>query len=302
MAGAPGSVLAMQVDALESAVSVPYDSLGLASLALRSAREAVLAAPAGALTWSKDALPGLQRAGVRVEGTALQFRAPEEAGVRVGGSFLLRSMVRPATSIDMMVEMPAEAEEGKDAMLGPRDAKNAAYADKRSLYLSRLAKSLAACPDVERVDLEALGHDLQWPCLRVRPRWGLLQLRQEADEAGEALPEVEPEAHRERPGKRPRPASAGAATVKAADRARDEAAALARVPAVVRQFSLRVIVTVPAAALGPVALRPLWNNIARLTHADRPQPPTPVYNGRMLAECTPSPGAARHTPSLRSSP
>ncbi|KAA0175408.1 hypothetical protein FNF27_03108 [Cafeteria roenbergensis] len=289
MAGAPGSVLAMQVDALESAVSVPYDSLGLASLALRSAREAVLAAPAGALTWSKDALPGLQRAGVRVEGTALQFRAPEEAGVRVGGSFLLRSMVRPATSIDMMVEMPAEAEEGKDAMLGPRDAKNAAYADKRSLYLSRLAKSLAACPDVERVDLEALGHDLQWPCLRVRPRWGLLQLRQEADEAGEALPEVEPEAHRERPGKRPRPASAGAATVKAADRARDEAAALARVPAVVRQFSLRVIVTVPAAALGPVALRPLWNNIARLTHADRPQPPTPVYNGRMLAECTAEP-------------
>ena len=90
----------------------------------------------------------------------LNFQPP--TSVKVAGSFLLRTMSLPRPCIDVAVEMPSSC-------FHERDLKNYTYMDKRNLYLGVLAKHLARCDGVKRVDFESVCLDTHKPVLLITP-------------------------------------------------------------------------------------------------------------------------------------
>ena len=117
-------------------------------------------APAALPQVTEASLPaGLRLSGRTVPAPILDFAPP--CRVDVVGSYLLRTLARPALNLDLAAEMPA-------ACFAPRDVKNHRYGDKRALYLAVLSAALAGAPGVERVGL--LGHrgDTSKPVLSVR--------------------------------------------------------------------------------------------------------------------------------------
>jgi hypothetical protein len=269
--GGKWSALDENLQGLLSAVAVSYESADLVGEALRRLHATLASAPPRPARWEADALPGMPRLSHRLEGGAIEFSPPEPSGIRVGGSFLLRSMVRPTTSVDLMVEVPSSVG------LISKDSKNHVFSDKASLFLSCLAAHLqSACKFVDRIEVEALSRDLGWPCLRVHLRWGYLQAL-----ANRGDPEHE--ASGEPLGKRAK--VTGVSSPSEVTPA-EEAAAGESVPSLVRAFSVRVIATLPTSIFRPHVLHPERNGVNRSTHEGEPQPATQYYNGRLLAQCT----------------
>ncbi|KAJ1486146.1 Nrap protein, partial [Baffinella frigidus] len=89
----------------------------------------------------------------------LDFIAP--TGVHVVGSFLLRTLARPALSVDIAVEMPAECLHHKDFL-------NHKYLQKRQLFLSRIAEALSAA-GIGEVSFACFRGDPRKPILVIAP-------------------------------------------------------------------------------------------------------------------------------------
>ena len=133
----------LQTTELLKEASPAYSSPALQGLEawVRGLRQALLQLPEAELSWERTAdgascshehLAPLGLHGAKV---ALGWRPP--AKIELVGSYLLRTVARPALNLDMTVQIPA-------ACLQEKDYLDNRYVDKRLLYLAHLGASLRA--------------------------------------------------------------------------------------------------------------------------------------------------------------
>ena len=171
----------LQTTELLKEASPAYGSAALQGLEawVRGLRQALLQLPEAELSWERTAggascshehLAPLRLHGAKV---ALGWRPP--AKIELVGSYLLRTVARPALNLDITVQIPA-------ACLLEKDYLDNRYVDKRLLYLAHLGATLraaAAAGKVGGVVLEpssikfaSLPHmpDPDWPVLQLGAR------------------------------------------------------------------------------------------------------------------------------------
>jgi hypothetical protein len=121
------SLMRLQIEELKGEVSVDYTKLAPLEEWLHTLRAHLIAIPAARMPASR--LAGAEPPAI----DAFDFEPP--SAVHVVGSFLLRTLARPALSVDVAVEIPA-------ASLHHKDFLNNKYFQKRQLFLARIADSL----------------------------------------------------------------------------------------------------------------------------------------------------------------
>ena len=199
--------------------------------------------------------------------------------VDVVGAFVLRTLVRPALTIDLAVEMPR-------SIFIARDVKNHAYTDKRALFLGGLARALSGSALVESVSAEASDGDAGRPVLLVRPAHGavaeLFRVVETDARGGAADGNGDGDEY---------DSDSAAPAVISARRARAYSRLLS-------SLRVRIVPTIsPAVAVfSPKLLRPAWSNVrpyvitgcvpaAGAEAADAPS--TPLYNGSIAGDASP---------------
>eukprot|EP00656_Telonema_subtile_P030086 TRINITY_DN33114_c0_g1_i4.p1 TRINITY_DN33114_c0_g1~~TRINITY_DN33114_c0_g1_i4.p1 ORF type:complete len:834 (-),score=273.64 TRINITY_DN33114_c0_g1_i4:121-2622(-) len=149
------SLFSMQVAELLEEVSVPYTKLKPLEELLHVLKTTIEAIEESTVTTALSSMTLVGR--VQPE---LQFRPPTR--VDLVGSYLARTLAKPALSVDLAVQMPSEC-------FHPKDFLNYRYADKRALYLSHLAEVLSGMPQLESVQVEGFCKDALKPVLVLTP-------------------------------------------------------------------------------------------------------------------------------------
>ena len=178
----------LQTTELLKEASPAYSSPALQGLEawVRGLRQALLQLPEAELSWERTAdgascshehLAPLGLHGAKV---ALGWRPP--AKIELVGSYLLRTVARPALNLDMTVQIPA-------ACLQEKDYLDNRYVDKRLLYLAHLGASLRAAAAAGKVGGVVLDpSSIKFASLphMTDPDWPVLQLTARAAAAGAA--------------------------------------------------------------------------------------------------------------------
>ena len=145
------SLFSMQVKELLAEVSVDYGKLKTLEGMLHALKSSLESVEEATVT---EVLPSMKLQG-RVAAT-LQFEPP--ARVDLVGSYLPRTVTKPALGVDLAIQMPASC-------FHPKDFLNYRYADKRALYLSHLAQHLAQDPQFGEMSIEGFCGDTTKPVL-----------------------------------------------------------------------------------------------------------------------------------------
>jgi U3 small nucleolar RNA-associated protein 22 len=129
------NLLKLEVDELLGEVKVDYAKQKRIESALMELKGVFDRMPTREVTAEKDLLPGLslREHSSREQNPSFTFTPPDR--MDLVGSYLLRTVTKPNLNVDVAVQIPQEC-------FLPRDHLNYRYFDKRSLYLSVLAKEL----------------------------------------------------------------------------------------------------------------------------------------------------------------
>ena len=178
----------LQTTELLKEASPAYSSPALQGLEawVRGLRQALLQLPEAELSWERTADGAscshehLAPLGLHGANVALGWRPP--AKIELVGSYLLRTVARPALNLDMTVQIPA-------ACLQEKDYLDNRYVDKRLLYLAHLGASLRAAAAAGKVGGVVLDpSSIKFASLphMTDPDWPVLQLTARAAAAGAA--------------------------------------------------------------------------------------------------------------------
>ncbi|PRP79498.1 nucleolar protein 6-like protein [Planoprotostelium fungivorum] len=150
----------LQLDELFKEIKVNYARTTALESALKSLKKALTSMK----EYKVDSLKDLPHITLHNDLKSLDytFNAPQK--VQVGGSFMLRTNVKPALNVDLVLEMP-------DASLRKKDINNYRYHDKRNLFLAVVAHKLNSMESYTgTIEWTSLRGDVTKPILSIHPK------------------------------------------------------------------------------------------------------------------------------------